>query len=70
MEKEKNVTLSQKQFEQVKEVVGSHLYDLKRKVEDIIMDKAKNDYVSTDRIMERVNETIEAQKVYNSLWEI
>lgn len=70
MEKENNVTISQKQLDQVKDVVGSHLYDLKRKVEKLIQEKAKNDYVSTDRIMDQVNEAIEAQKVYDSLWKI
>ena len=70
MEKENNVTISQKQLDQVKDVVGSHLYDLKRKVEKLIQEKAKNDYVSSDRIMDQVNEAIEAQKVYDSLWKI
>ena len=70
MEKDKNVTMSQEKFDQVKDMVGSHLYNLKREVEKIIQEKAKNDYVSNERIMDRVNETIEAQKVYDSLWKI
>ena len=70
MEKEKNVTMSQEQFDQVKDMVGSHLYNLKREVEKIIQEKAKNDYVSNDRIMDYVNSAVEAQKVYDSLWKM
>ena len=70
MEKENNVTMSQEQFDKIKDLVGSHVYSLKREVEKIIQEKAKNDYVSNDRIMDHVNAAVEAQKVYDSLWKI